>query len=68
MSISPLVWEKSKNAHLNEVLRSLVDSPQHLRFDLATAAKLDSMGLVLRTDHGVKIRNQLYRRYFRDRL
>jgi len=57
-----------KDVHLNEVLRSLVDSPQPLRFDLATTAKLDSMGLVLRTDHGVKIRNQLYRRYFRDRL
>lgn len=57
-----------KDAHLNEILRSLVDSPQPLRFDLATTAKLDSMGLVLRTDHGVKIRNELYRRYFRDRL
>jgi hypothetical protein len=57
-----------KDTHLTEVLRSLVNSPQPIRFDLATTAKLDGMGLILRTETGVKIRNQLYRRYFRDRL
>lgn len=53
---------------LKEILRSLVDSNQPLRFDLSTTAKLDGMGLAIRTGNGVEIRNQLYRRYFRDRL
>ena len=57
-----------KDAHLTEVLRSLVNSPQPIRFDLATTAKLDGMGLILRTEIGVKIRNELYRRYFQNRL
>jgi len=57
-----------KDAHLTEVLRSLVNSPQPLRFDLATTTKLDGMGLILRTETGVKIRNELYRRYFQNRL
>jgi hypothetical protein len=57
-----------KDIELCEILRSLVNSPQPIRFDLATTAKLDGMGLILRTETGVKIRNQLYRRYFRDRL
>ncbi len=57
-----------KDAHLTEVLRSLVNSPQPIRFDLATTAKLDGMGLILRTETGVKIRNELYRRYFQNRL
>lgn len=57
-----------RDAHLTEVLRSLVNSPQPIRFDLATTAKLDGMGLILRTETGVIIRNQLYRRYFSDRL
>lgn len=57
-----------KDAHLTEVLRSLINSPQPIRFDLATTAKLDGMGLILRTETGVIIRNQLYRRYFCDRL
>jgi hypothetical protein len=49
-------------------LRSLANSPQPIRFDLATTAKLDGMGLILRTETGVKIRNELYRRYFQNRL
>jgi len=57
-----------KDAHLTEVLRSLANSPQPIRFDLATTAKLDGMGLILRTETGVKIRNELYRRYFQNRL
>ncbi|MEI6063974.1 MAG: AAA-like domain-containing protein [Pseudanabaena sp. ELA748] len=57
-----------KDVHLSEILRSLVNSPQPIRFDLATTAKLDGMGLILRTETGVIIRNQLYRRYFCDRL
>jgi len=57
-----------RDAHLTEVLRSLVNSPQPIRFDLATTAKLDGMGLILRTETGVIIRNELYRRYFCDRL
>jgi hypothetical protein len=57
-----------KDVEIREILRSLVNSPQPIRFDLATTAKLDGMGLILRTETGVKIRNQLYRRYFRDRL
>jgi len=56
------------DAQLAKILRSLVNSPQPIRFDLATTAKLDGMGLILRTETGVIIRNQLYRRYFRDRL
>ena len=57
-----------KDAELSEILRSLVNSPDPIRFDLATTAKLDGMGLILRKETGVIIRNQLYRRYFRDRL
>jgi hypothetical protein len=57
-----------KDAYLSEILRSLVNSPQPIRFDLATTAKLDGIGLILRTETGVKIRNELYRRYFCDRL
>ncbi|NMF57993.1 AAA-like domain-containing protein [Pseudanabaena yagii] len=57
-----------KDTHLTEVLRSLVNSQQPIRFDLATTAKLDGMGLILRTETGVKIRNELYRRYFQNRL
>jgi hypothetical protein len=57
-----------RNSELSEILRSLVNSPQPIRFDLATTAKLDGMGLILRTETGVKIRNELYRRYFQNRL
>lgn len=34
-----------RDAHPTEVLQSLVNSPQPIRFDLATTAKLDGMGL-----------------------
>ena len=57
-----------KDTELSTILRSLVNSPQPIRFDLATTAKLDGMGLILRTETGVKIRNELYRRYFQNRL
>ena len=57
-----------KDIELSEILRSLVNSTQPIRFDLATTAKLDGMGLILRTETGVIIRNQLYRRYFQNRL
>jgi hypothetical protein len=57
-----------KDVELSAILRSLVNSPQPIRFDLATTAKLDGMGLILRTETGVKIRNELYRRYFQNRL
>ena len=57
-----------KDAELTKVLRSLVNSPQPIRFDLATTAKLDGMGLILRKETGVIIRNQLYRRYFQSHL
>ena len=57
-----------KDSELCKILRSLVNSPQPIRFDLATTAKLDGMGLILRTETGVKIRNELYRRYFQNRL
>ncbi|MEB3124574.1 MAG: AAA-like domain-containing protein [Synechococcales bacterium] len=57
-----------KNNELKEILRSLVNSPQPIHFDLATTNKLDGTGLILRTATGVKIRNQLYRHYFQNRL
>jgi DNA-binding HxlR family transcriptional regulator len=57
-----------QDVNLKEILRSLVSSNQPIRFDLATTAQLDGMGVILRTENGVKIRNELYRRYFRDRL
>ena len=66
--LSRLLARLEQDENLKEILRSLVSSDQPIRFDLATTAKLDGMGVILRTDNGVKIRNQLYRRYFRDRL
>jgi hypothetical protein len=53
---------------IRETLRSLVNSPKPIRFDLKTTIKLDAMGLISRTETGVKIRNQLYQRYFQSRL
>ncbi|MCA6611916.1 MAG: AAA-like domain-containing protein [Pseudanabaena sp. M158S2SP1A06QC] len=44
-----------RDAHPTEVLQSLVNSPQPIRFDLATTAKLDGMGLALCAQNQTKI-------------
>lgn len=66
--LSTRLAKVERDSEIKGILRSLANSPQPIRFDIATTTKLDGMGLILRTETGVKIRNELYRRYFQNRL
>lgn len=57
-----------KDPKLLAAVQTIIASDQAVRLNTEEAFKLDSMGLIIRENNNVKIRCDLYRLYFCDRL
>lgn len=62
------LWNLEQHIELAQALKQVVETDTPVQLNTTLAFKLNSMGLVHLQGNQVKIRNDLYRQYFRDRL